>query len=381
MNSAPRAPTPEEVEQSFELVEPLTVGLEEEVMLLEPETLELWPEAARVLSRLGEDSRFTSELPASQVELRTAPEPVASRAVAALADARRDLLAACQGEARPAAAGVHPFSPAAGRLNGGPRYEDLHRYHQWAAERQLVSSLQVHVAIGGADRTLAVYNALRCYLPEIAALAANAPIYEGVDTGLASIRPLICTTLPRQGVPPRLPSWEWFARELDWGIHADRFGDPSSWWWELRPHIRFGTLEVRIPDAQTRLSDVAGVAGFVQALIAWIMDQYEAGEQLLDAPTWRIAENRWAALRFGCDGQMVSLRSGQQGATRDRLWQLIERVTPAAMRLGSADLLDQTRALTSANGSARQRQIFGEAGAFGLAEWLAHGFPDSSQHR
>jgi carboxylate-amine ligase len=372
-------PAAAEIREALERVEPVSVGLEEEVMMLEPETLELWPEAARVLARLGGDARFTSELPASQVELRTAPARAASQAVAALADARLDLIRACQDDARPAASGVHPFSPAGGKLNRGPRYDDLHQYHRWAAERQLVSSLQVHVAVGGADRTLAVYNALRCYLPEIGALAANAPIYEGVDTGLASVRPLICTTLPRQGLPPRLPSWEWFAGELEWGSRADRFSDPASWWWELRPHIRYGTLEVRIPDAQTRLTDVAGVAGFVQALVAWLIDQYEAGEQLLDAPTWRIAENRWAALRFGAEGHLADLRSGQPASTRDRLFELIETVTPAATRLGIADLLDLTRALATTGGSARQRQIFGELGGFGLAEWLTRAFGDSGR--
>lgn len=364
----------EQLTQSFERVEPLTVGLEEEVMLLDPGTLQLSAVAERVLSRLGDDVRFTAELPASQLEIRTAPAGSAVEAGRALGEARKQLAAACGDDVLPAAAGVHPFSPAEGELNHASKYDYLHGYYRWAAPRQLVSSLQVHVAVGGAERTLAVYNALRGFLPEIAALAANAPIYEGVDTGLASIRPLICGMLPRQGVPPALRSWEQFAEELSWGMQGAGFPNQSSWWWELRPHPGFGTLEVRVPDAQTRLPDAGAVAGFVQALVATIVDRYEAGEPLPAAPRWRIEENRWAALRFGVDGQFVSLRAGRRMSIRERLLELIEHVTPAAERLGLGGLLESIVALAEANGAVRQREIFGSAGAAGVAQWLAASF-------
>src|SRR5213075_2861884 len=134
--------------------------------------------------------------------------------------------------------------------------------------------LQVHVAPGDAERTLAVYNALRGHLPELAALAANAPFHAGRDTGFASVRPLIGGLLPRQGVPPAIPSWEAFAETLRWGRVAGAVPEPRRWWWELRPHLAFGTLELRVPDAQTTVADAAAVAAFVHALVARLGERH-----------------------------------------------------------------------------------------------------------
>ena len=231
--------------------------------------------------------------------------PVA--ALAALERGRHDLASAAAGIAEPAVAGVHPFAAARGVLASGKRYDRTHERYASIAERQLVASLQVHVAVGGAALTLDVYNALRSYLPEIAALAANAPIHEGADTGLASVRPTIAVGLPRQGLPPRLESWDEFAAELRWGASAGAVTEPRQWWWELRPHVAFGTLEVRVADGQTTLADAAGVVAFVHALVAWLRERVIGGEAPLAAPTWRIAENRWAALRYGVEGEMADL--------------------------------------------------------------------------
>jgi hypothetical protein len=176
-------------------VEPFTVGIEEEAMLLDPATLDLAPRVGDVLARLDGDARFTRELPAAQIELATAPTRSASDALAQLAAARAELLRACEGIARPAAAGVHPFAATRGELNEGERYELIREAYGPVARLQLVAALQVHVAVGGAERTLAVHDALRSYLPELTALAANGAFHDGRDSGLASVRPLICGLL------------------------------------------------------------------------------------------------------------------------------------------------------------------------------------------
>lgn len=361
---------------AFETVGGFTVGVEEEVMLLDPETLELSARADQVLSRLegDRDPSFKPELPAAHLEIVTEPQPSAADAVARLAAGRRRLAEAASGIGRVAAAGVHPFSAPSGELSTGTRYDSIRGEYGWVAHRQLVGSLQIHVAVGGAERTLAVYNGLRCWLPELAALAANAPLYQGTDTGLASVRPLICTALPRQGVPPRIAGWAQFAEELRWGRVSGALSDPGRWWWELRPHLVHGTLELRVPDAQTTLGEAAGIVGFAQALMATLADWHDAGEPLPDAPTWRIEENRWSALRHGLDGSLASLESGARQATRERLTELIETVEPAAERLGAASLLERARGLVEVNGAMRQREVFGELGGRGLAEWLAGRF-------
>jgi carboxylate-amine ligase len=372
--SEPATPDAPTLRRRFDAVGGFTVGVEEETMLLDPETFDLAPVAKTLLARLEGDSRFKPELPAAQVEILTSSVASAPAAVAQLAAARRDLAAAAAGLARPALAAVHPFAAAEGLLNAGGRYDSIAAEYASVARRQLVASLQIHVAVGGADRSLAVYNALRCHLPELAALAANGPFYEGADCGLASVRPGICVQLPRQGLPPALESWEQFAAELEWGRRSGTLPEASRWWWELRPHPRFGTLELRVPDAQTAVAEAAGVIALVQALAATLADRFDAGEPLPSAPSWRINENRWSAARYGVEGDLVDLASGRRRPTRERLAELVEAVEPAARRLGCAELLAHTRASIERNGAIRQREACEVVGVRGLPAWLAERF-------
>jgi len=225
----------------------------------------------------------------------------------------------------------------------------------------------VHVAVGGAERTLAVYNALRGHLPELAALAANAPFHAGRDTGCASVRPLIATLLPRQGVPPAFDSWGAFASALRWaGIP-----DASTWWWELRPHPAFGTLELRVPDAQTTLDEAAAVAAFAHALVAWLASRYDDGERLGAPESWRIAENRWSALRYGLDGEFTDVATGARTPIRDVLRARLAELAPVAEGLGCAAELASAEALIEANGALHQRAVAATSGLVGVARWLA----------
>jgi glutamate---cysteine ligase / carboxylate-amine ligase len=218
-----------------------------------------------------------------------------------------------------------------------------------------VFGLHVHVAIRGADRALAVYNALRSYLPELAALAANAPFYEGHDSGLASVRSRISGLLPRQGVPPALDSFDAYAEALRWC----GFDDPRQWWWELRLHPVFGTVEVRVPDAQRTVAETAAIAEVVYALATHLADHHDAGEALLVADSWRIDQNRWSACRHGLDGELIDLVTGARRPARDRVAALVDR-------LGVA--------MPAGDGAARQREVASERGVRGLVAWLADGF-------
>jgi carboxylate-amine ligase len=363
-------PDATELRRRFDTAGGFTVGLEEEAMLLDPQTLDLAPVADDLLAQLARDRRFKRELPAAQLETATTPAATVPEAIAQLAIARRDLAAAARGLALVAVAAVHPFAPARGRLNRGPPYDPTRTRFGPLAERQLVAALQVHVAVGGAERTLAVMGALRCFLPELTALAANGPFHHGEDTGLATIRPLVSQLLPRQGIPPRIESWEAFVRELSWGRASGALPQPGSWWWELRPHLVHGTIEVRVPDAQTSLGDAAAVASFVQALVATLAEQYDRGDPLPHAPTWRIEENRWCALQHGLDGTMADLTTGERIATRERLEQLLEELAPAAERLRAGPFLPLVRALIRRNGAMAQRDAHESEGIRNLPRWL-----------
>jgi carboxylate-amine ligase len=351
----------DELRARFDAVTPLTVGVEEELLLLDAETYAPLPLAAEVIARCEGDPRFKLELPAAQLEIVLPPSPTVAQAAAALADARRDLARAADGIGVLAAAGAHPLAAPPAQLNGGERYEAIAREYGAVAGMQLVGALQVHVAVGGHDRALAVYNALRSHLPEIAALAANSPFYAGRDTGLASVRTKICDLLPRQGVPPAIPDWEAFAEALRWGRAAGSLATAGQWWWELRPHPTHGTLELRVPDAQATVADAAAVASFVHALVAWLAVRHDAGDLADPDPTWRIEENRWSACRHGLEAQFADLRSGRRVPVRELLAERLDALRPH----GSG--LDGVRRLLAGNGAERQRLA---GGAREAMEWL-----------
>jgi len=359
----------------FDAVTPSTVGLEEELMLLDGETLDLLPRAGAVLARTGGDGRFKLELPAAQLEIVLPPAATVAESVSALADARRALTAAAGGVGVLATAGAHPFAEPLGALNSGERYDAIAREYGDVARCQLVCALQVHVAVGGHDRTLGVYNALRSYLPELAALAANAPFHAGRDTGLASVRPKVAELLPRQGVPPAISSWEAFAEALRWGAAAGGTGEPRRWWWELRPHVAHGTLEVRVPDAQATVADAGAVAAVVHALTAWLAQRWDAGDlAAAPDPSWRIAENRWAACRHGLDAQLADLRTGERVPARELIAGRLDALAATARALGCEAELRDARRLLAANGAERQRMAAGEGGARAAARWLVEAY-------
>lgn len=350
--------TAEALRARFDAPDALGLGLEEELFLLDPDTLDLLPHAREVVEATDGDPRFKLELPAAQLEIVTPPSPDVQSAVAALAAARRDLATAAEPFGRLMTAGVHPTTAEYGVVTDDARYRRTLDEYGHRARRQLVAGLHIHVSLGGADRTLAVYNALRSHLPELAALAANAPFHVGRDTGLASIRPSIAVYLQRQGVPPHIPSWEWFAEALQWGEASDTIPDARRWWFELRLHATYGTLELRAPDAQSSIADVHGVAAFAYDLIHALAARFDAGEPLPVHDAWRIDENRWAAMRNGVDGTLADLATGERVPTRELLRSRVPELHPLTERL------------IEANGAIRTR----EAGVDGAAAYLADQF-------
>jgi carboxylate-amine ligase len=364
----------EEIAARFDAATPLTVGLEEELMLLDPETLDLAPDVDRALALLNEGARFKRELPASQIESLSRPCATVAAAIGELAEGRLELAERLDDQLAVAASGTHPFAAPLGELNRGERYDAILADHGDAARAQLVCALQVHVAVGDADTTLAVYNALRSHLPDIAALAANSPFHGGADTGYASWRAKIAELLPRQGVPPPLSSWEEFAAELDWGSRSEALATPGSWWWEVRPHPGLGTIELRVPDAQTTIAEAGAITAFAQCLVAWLVERHDNGEKLFVAPTWRIAENRWLAVRDGLDARLADLETGEIATARERLADLVRTLEPTASTLGCRQELARVPGLLAENGAERQRRVAEERGIAGLVGWMRDEF-------
>lgn len=355
----------------FQHAPALTVGVEEEVILLDPERFLPTDSVEDVLSRVSGDPRFKAELRCAQLELVTPPASTVADVARELAAARRILVEQLRGEIRFAALGTHPSSTSISAVTPTRRFREIGEELRWLARAALPSGLHVHVAVDGAERALAVYNAFRSYLPEIAALAANSPFYEGRDTGLASARLKLREDHPRSGIPPAFDSWRSYTDFVAWGARGGVVRDPSYHWWDLRLNAAYGTVEVRAADSQTRIDHAAGIVALCQSLAASLVDRHDAGDRLPVHDTHRISENRWRALRDGTAGELVDLDSGSPVATRERLRDLICELEPYAVSLGCEHELGHALELVTVNGAVRQRAIGAAVGVDRLAGWIS----------
>ena len=361
--------TVEACRRAYEHAMPFTLGAEEELMLVDA-GLDLAPAVDEVLSLLDGDSRFARELRASQIELVTPVCATAADACRELASARRLLVERLDGGYSLLGCGTHPFSSRYGDVTEAERYRMIADEYVWVATRSLMSGLHVHVALPGADCALAVHNALRSYLPELAALATNSPYFEGRDTGMSSMRPKLNAFYPRSGIPPAFRSWDEFVAFVDWGRAGGLFPDASHFWWDLRLHPGLGTLEIRTADAQTRVEDASAQIALAHALVVHLARRVEAGDPPPVHEQHRIEENAWRAHRYGVRGWLVDLDTGERVPTRTRIEALLDELAPLADELGSAEVLEGARVLLAGNGADRQRYVCEREGYRGLVRWL-----------
>jgi carboxylate-amine ligase len=328
------------IEQHFGESSAFSVGVEEEVMILDAETLALAP-AVEVLigesRKLELPGRLKTELFASIVELNTDVCDSVQEASAAL----RELRLAAAGIAernslRIAAAGTHPFSdPEAQEIASDPRYKEFVGFAGVSARRQGVSGLHVHVGMSSADQCYVTLEAILPWLPLVLALSANSPYLAGRATGLASNRAEVLAQLPRAGAPPGFGSyeaWEAFVERLIGFGLAD---DYTRFWWDARPHPRFGTLEIRMPDQPTSFDVSVAFIALLQALCASV----ETGLSRT-ADRGDYAQNRWSALRFGTAAQLIHPDGRSLVGVPELTDELLAFIRPAAEEHGSIDLLE-----------------------------------------
>jgi carboxylate-amine ligase len=356
---------------------PFTLGVEEELQLVNGESFELASRYAEVFGEAARrDDRIRPELLQSTVEVATKPCATVAEAVAEAAELRRRALE--EAEARGVtvlSAGTHPFSRYEHQdVTEKDRYEELVEALRWAVERQLIFGLHVHVGLSTPHEAIAVANALRTWLPELLAASANSPFWHGRDTGLASTRSKVFDAMPRSGIPPAFASFEEFELLVERGTKTNSFEDYTFIWWDLRPHPRLGTIEIRICDGQTRLENVAALVALVQSLAATLAEQYEREGALDLQPVTLINENKWRAVRYGLDATLVDLLRDEERPARDALRELAELAAPAAGRLGCADelaLLEEL--LRRGDGASEQRSALADGGGslLSVAKWLA----------
>lgn len=345
-----------------------SLGVEEEFQLLDPATMELMPVVDELLSRLPETelAQVKHELMQSVVETSTTVCANVGEAVADLARLRGIVGEAAQAcGAVIASAGTTPTSRwETQQITDRPRYREIVDKLQWIARRELIFGLHVHVGVDSADKCMYVHDAIRVDLPLLLALSANSPFWEGATTGLQSSRIKVFDAFPRSGMPPALPGgWDEYEALLARGRSTGLVPDHSYVWWDVRPHPVFGTIEVRICDAQTRLGDTAALTALVQALVAWHGDRFDAGiAPGATVPQMFLEENRWSAARYGLDGDMVDFTNDELVPTRHLIAQLLDRVEPVARRLGSADWFDGLASMLDRTGASRQLDAWLEGG-------------------
>jgi len=329
------------IEQHFGESSALSLGVEEEVMILDAESLALSP-GVESLVAWAEGRTLPGvlkmELLASMVELAT--EVCASPQEAL--DALRVLRAAAAEAAHEhglliAAAGTHPFSvPEEQDIAPDPRYREFVAYAGISARRQAVCGLHVHVGMPGPEDCMRALEGVLPWLPVVLALSANSPYLAGEETGLASKRAEVLAELPRAAAPPVFGSyaeWEAFVeRFVRLGL-ADSY---TRFWWDIRPHPHFGTLEIRTPDQPTSVELSLLFAALLQALCATVLDGPPSGP----ANRGDYAQNRWAAFRFGPRAELIHPEGERLVAVPELAFELLELVGPAARSLGTAELLE-----------------------------------------
>src|SRR5262245_40921868 len=294
----------------FDRVAPFTVGAEEELLLVDARTLLPAPAAEYALALGAGDRRLAGELRSAQVEAMT-PVCVSVADVAReLASIRRLVAHGLGPDVLVVGTGTHPLTRDPGPISSAQRYRRIAAEHPWAAQHVLTCGLHVHVAVSGADRALAVYNALRSYLPELLALGANAPFYAGEDSGLATVRAKLNQGWPRAGVPPAFANWRELAEFVVWARDGGAMPEPGYQWWDLRLSAEHGTIEVRVAAHPAPVDDAATVIAVGQSLVADLAERHEAGETLPVHRAERIVENMWLATRDGIGGHLVDLETG-----------------------------------------------------------------------
>jgi carboxylate-amine ligase len=353
------------VKEVFESSTDFTVGLEEEFMLLDPESLELVHRFEELYELCQADDVLAGsaagELINTEIEIRSGRGETFGGAVSQQQVSRDRLFAlADRSGVALGSLGAHPWADYRDQqIIDTAHYRRLQHDLGWVAQRNNTWSMHVHVGIQGADRAVAVSDRLREYLPILLAVSANSPFLDGRDTGLHSVRTEIFTrSFPRCGVHQPFGDWETYAGFVDLLHRTGTIVEATQLWWSVRPHHHFGTVEVRICDAQADGAESFALAGLAAACVGQAaLDYDDLGGKNPDLQLDReIEENFWRAIRYGMDGEMIDFNSGKVVPTREVLERTVEWARPAAEEMGIA--ID----LPKMNGAQRARQAL-EGGA------------------
>ena len=360
------APGGSVLDHNFGKGDPYTLGVEEEYMLLDGETFDLVQHVEAVLAATEGhelEPRINPELMQSVLEIAT---PVCRTP----ADVDRELrrmrayvtgLAAEQ-EMRVGSAGTHPFSLfERQQITARDRYRHLVDQLQYVARRELIFGMHVHVAVDDPEKAVQVVNGLLAHLSMLLALSASSPFWRGELTGLDSSRQMVFAAFPRSGPPPRFNDYADYAEVVGQLEKTGCIADYTHIWWDIRLHPRYGTVEIRICDAVSRIEDAVALAAFCQALVKLYSERFDAGEEIPSYHRILTSENKWLAARYGLEAPVMDLATGRRN--RIPVAQLVRRtlkeIEPHARELGAESELEGIREILGrGNGADRQRRVW-----------------------
>ena len=357
------APAASVLDHEFGTSEPYTLGVEEEYMLLDPESLDLVQHIEMVLDAIQGDElagRLNAELMQSVLEIATPVCRTAGDVMEELSTLRGYVRDVARGQGlRVGSAGTHPFSLfERQRITAKDRYHALIDQLQYVARRELIFGMHIHVAVDDPDKAIQIVNGLLPHLAPLLALSASSPFWRGEPTGLASSRQIVFSAFPRSGPPPRFRDYEDYASVVGQLERTGCIADYTHIWWDIRPHPKWGTIEVRICDAVTRLEDAVAIAAYCQALVKQLSERYDAGEEIPSYHRILTTENKWLAARYGLDAPVMDLATGSR--IRSPIAKLVRRtlrdLEPHARELGSERELEGIAALLG-RGNSAERQL------------------------
>jgi glutamate---cysteine ligase / carboxylate-amine ligase len=351
------------METNFGATPAYTVGVEEEFQLVDPTSHGLVPAIDAVLAASAAAGlpagSIASELSASCVEMRSPIYGTVAELATELPNLRKKVGVLAEGcGARLAAAGSHPFSESTVQpITAKDRYRKVNKEMGWTARMQAIYGLHVHVAVPDAEHAIRAVDALSRHVPLFVALSANSPFWAGSDTLLSSVRVKIFNLVPRSGLPPRFRSWEDFEAYVETLVEAGSIPDYTLCWWDVRPHPRLGTVELRAPDAQTEAPRTVSLAALAQCLVA-TADEYRPENPMYTE------ENKWRATRYGLDARLHDFSTGLSASAREVARDLVRTLQPVSQDLGcEAELEGVVEIVERGNGAARQRAVFGKRGS------------------
>jgi len=341
---------------------PWTVGVEEEIMLLDPRDWSLASRVDEVLATVTPElaAQAAPETHGSALELFSRPHATVAAAIAELASLRAALAVGLAPlDLRAAGCGTHPFAQWNEiEVSPGARYRSIYDSMRELARREPTFALHVHVAVPDAESAVRALRGLRVHVPLLLALAANSPFWQGRDTGLAAARVPIFGTFPRVGIPREFADYAEYVEAVDVLLRCDAFPEPTFLWWDVRLQPKLGTIEVRIMDAQTRVADNAALAALVQCAVRLEATEGYADEAIAARPEV-LDENRFLATRDGMQAELIDPQNDGRRPARELLGELLAACGPHAVALDCKAELAAVAALAAEPGYHRQRLLAG----------------------